>query len=544
MQKLLHVLAKNIEPESTGCGICQQSLGIQLGPGAKTLLQANRELIWEMTTMHRRQFMAGCFAASAHAALGSATEYADRAGERHEPLELAAGPQLFLDDFVVARMDGIVRRVEQARRQPKPVLDSKTFGTTQPYLTILRDGEKQRYRIWYNKGPAIGCAESTDGLVWTNPQVAWNLPRSYGASLVDDGPSGRDPARRFKLANWQATRSREDRKGDDGGMYVGFSPDGLRWQAYDKNPVLAGWPEGYGKISRYGVGDIVDVCRDHLRGQYVAAVKLHALPEDGYAKAPRAGGIFRRLVGMSTSKDFVNWSRPVRIFTPDAKDEGLLEFYGMGGMHQRGGLTIGFVRVLRDDLSCEPGGPKDGIGYSALAFTRDGINWTRLREPFLDRNPEPKTWDRAMSWIGGTLPIVIPAGERLYFYYGGYARGHKVAAQTERQIGMARISKDRYVAMSASERPGTLRTKPLTTTCKRLTVNTRSGKGELRVRLLDEKGQPSALLGVAESKPISADVTAAEVHWHKPMAELRGRPFSLEFQLRDCQLFAFKLHDT
>lgn len=494
--------------------------------------------------MQRRQFIASCAAASAQFAVGSPSGLGADADGKKEPLELPPGPQLFLDDFVVARMTGLVRRVEQARRQPTPVLDSKTFGTTQPYLTILRDQEKKRYRIWFNRGSPIGYAESTDGLVWTNPQVAWDLPRSYGASLVDDGPQATDPTRRFKLANWQATRSREDRKGDNGGMYVGFSPDGLHWTAYEKNPVLPGWPEGYGKISRYGVGDIVDVFRDRLRNQYVAAVKLHALPEDGYAKAPRAGNIFRRLVGISTSKDFVNWSRPVRIFTPDAKDEGLLEFYGMGGMHQRGGLTIGSVRVLRDDLSCEPGGPKNGIGYSALAFTRDGVTWRRFREPFLDRNSQPGSWDRAMSWIGGTLPIVIPAGERVYFYYGGYARGHKIAAQTERQIGVARISKDRYMAVSAADQPGTLQTRPLKTRCTRLTVNTRSGNGELKVRLLDEEGAQSAVLGAVAAKPISADVTSAEVRWPRALAELKGRPFRLEFELRNCQLFAFEFHDA
>ena len=28
--------------------------------------------------------------------------------------------------------------------------------------------------------------------------------------------------------------------------------------------------------------------------------------------------------------DFVRWEKPWRIFTPDARDDGLLEFYGMG----------------------------------------------------------------------------------------------------------------------------------------------------------------------------------------------------------------------
>ncbi|MEJ7639962.1 MAG: hypothetical protein WKF75_18820 [Singulisphaera sp.] len=120
---------------------------------------------------------------------------------------------------------------------------------------------------------------------------------------------------------------------------------------------------------------------------YGAAVKVHAVPEDGYTPGPRARKGIRRLVGLSTSPDSLRWGRPRRIFAPDGRDEGLLEFYGMGAIHLRGSLRIGLVRVLRDDLPCDPGGPTDGIGYSVLATSRDGVTWHRRREPFLDRNP-------------------------------------------------------------------------------------------------------------------------------------------------------------
>src|SRR5262249_56386829 len=167
--------------------------------------------------------------------------------------------------------------------------DSATFGCTQPYLTVLRDGVAGRFRLWYNRGPAIWHVGSEDGIRWVNPRLAWDLPRSYGASLVDDEGREANPARRFKLANWQATRAREDRPGDNGGMYVGFSPDGFRWTAHDANPVLPTWPEGYDQPTRHGVGDIVDVYYDPLIRRYGAAVKGHAVPEDGYPPGPRAG---------------------------------------------------------------------------------------------------------------------------------------------------------------------------------------------------------------------------------------------------------------
>jgi hypothetical protein len=485
--------------------------------------------------LNRRDFLgAGAAFLGSRAAFASLAPAAADGPVR--PLEIGTGPQLFLDDFVIDRLHGLERRFEPLERMERPVLDGATFGCTQPYLTVLRDGVAGRFRLWYNRGPAIWHVESVDGIRWVNPRLAWDLPRGYGASLVDDEGHEANPARRFKLANWQATRAREDRPGDDGGMYVGFSPDGFRWTAHDRNPVLPTWPEGHGKPTRHGVGDIVDVAYDPLNRHYMAAVKLLAVPEDGYAPGPRAGSGIRRLVGLSTSRDFVRWERPGRIFAPDGRDDGLLEFYGMGAMHVRGGLHIGLVRVLRDDLACDPGGPEDGIGYSVLATSRDGLTWRRHRVPFFDRNPARGAWDHAMAWIGAAQPV----GDEVFLYYGGYARGHKVAPQTERQLGLARMKRDRYLALSPTREEGTLLTRPLVLPGGQLTLNARAARGAVTVRLLDAGGTSPDDLGAAESRPVEGDVLAGEVRWSAPVEGLRGRPVRLEFHLRRAALFGFE----
>src|SRR5262245_14507245 len=172
--------------------------------------------------MKRRDFLRGLCAATCaarlaawpapHAAAADEKIAAEPAADR--ALEIGLGPQLFLDDYWIDRRDGLARRVESPKRQGAPVLDSKDFGTTQPYLTVLRDGDAGTFRIWYNRGPALWHAESADGVRWAKPRVAWDLTRSYGASLVDDQGRESDPDRRFKLADWQATRSKEDKDGD------------------------------------------------------------------------------------------------------------------------------------------------------------------------------------------------------------------------------------------------------------------------------------------------------------------------------------------
>lgn len=459
-----------------------------------------------------------------------------------QPLDIGTSPQLFLDDYAIDKCTGLRREVRSPQRHGKPVLDSKTFGVTQSFLTVLRDGDKNRYRAWHNNGDALCHAESEDAIHWGNPRVLKKFGNLCGAGVIDDTGRASDPKRRFKMGAWQLTRALADGKGDNGGTFVSFSPDGLQWTDYEKNPVLPTWPEGYGNgnFVRHSVGDIVDVFYDPLRKHYGAAVKLPALPEDGYAPGPRSARMFRRLVGMSTSMDFMHWEKPWRIFTPDEKDDGLLEFYSMGGVHTRGSLYIGMLRVLRDDLSCDPGGPKNGIGYTVLATSRDGVTWHRYREPFLDRNSDAGSWDHAMTWIGSTLPM----GDEVYLYYGGFARGHKIEIKTERQIGLARMKKDRYVALTPEQEQGTLLTRPFLYPGGKLTLNADAARGAVRVRLLDQDGQPMKAFGEGESKPITTDALAAEVQWTQSPRTLKGKPVRFEFKVRNAALFGFEFHPT
>ena len=95
---------------------------------------------------------------------------------------------------------------------------------------------------------------------------------------------------------------------------------------------------------------------------------------------------------------------------------------------------IGLLKVLRDDLSAESGGAVNGIGYTCLAWTRDGTTWHRDRQPLMDRNSMSGTWDCAMTWGDCLLPV----DDDVFIYYGGYARGHKVERFKERQIGFLR----------------------------------------------------------------------------------------------------------
>jgi hypothetical protein len=116
-----------------------------------------------------------------------------------------------------------------------------------------------------------------------------------------------------------------------------------------------------------------------------------------------------------------------------------------------------------------------------------------------------------MTWIG----CVLPVGDELYIYYGGYKRGHKVAKDTERQIGMTKMTMDRVVSWDAAgESTGRLITVPLRLPvgARRLLLNANASGGKIRVQFKDALGnRVLAGYGLDDCTPVTSDGQATRV---------------------------------
>jgi len=435
-------------------------------------------------------------------------------------LPLKPGPHLFIDDYLIAQSTNLVRRVNRPRRDeaiPNPVITGPEDRNFQPYMTMLRDADTGLFRAWYGMwkpsheaaSSRIGYMESEDGIHWRRPARALNIPHpiQFGNSLIDDGPSAADSSARYKLAWWV-----------DGGLTLAVSPDGIDWSMLAPYPVL-----------RHN-HDINNIFYDTLRGRYVATLSV-------YTTGPTWSGL-RRVTMQSTSEDLLNWSKPWYILTPtDGVDEGETQFYAMNGHLIRGGLWIGLVKVLRDDLIAE-GTPEGsyGVGYTTLAWSRDGETWVRDPEPFFEPDPSPEAWDHAHAWLDYQLPV----GDEVYIYYGGYKNGHKVNRFEERQIGLVRMARDRYVSRDAQDTPGELRTPLVRFQDSDLRVNAQV-EGELRVRVLDEAGTPIPGFDYDDCTPIHGDSIDHAVQWQSDLATLQGQVVHLQFRLNRARLYGFEL---
>lgn len=441
-----------------------------------------------------------------------------------DPIELKPGPHLFIDDYLIAAQSFLSRTVNNPAKLPEPVVTGGKDGDQnfQPYMSILRDPDTRRFRIWYGTPETasqshIGYMESEDGIHWIRPHRVLKDPHviKFGVTVLDRSADFENPQQRYVFASYLKD-----------GLIFATSPDGLDWTALTDTSVL--------KHNH----DITSLHWDPIRKHYLAIVSVWHKRQDWQDN--------QRIPHQSVSQDLIHWEKPWPIIMPKIGapiEQGEMQFYSMSGVIPRGDLLIGLVKVLRDDLNATPGktgkemGDMDrkaaGLGYTVLAWTRDGRNWQRDHEPFLDRNHVPGSWDHAMVW--GDEQIIV--GDETFVYYGGYARGHKVARFDERQIGLARMPRDRYVAREADLNMGTLITKPVILNASSMNINAKI-IGELRIRLLDKNSKP---LPNFDWVDIKGDDIALPVTWKSELKSLKGKAVQIEFELKFAQLFGFEL---
>jgi hypothetical protein len=445
------------------------------------------------------------------------------APQKDWPIPAQPGPHLLLDDYLIAESHNVERVVVQPRRDPSipnPIVTGPGDRCFQPYMTVLRDPQTGRWRLWYgawrddrNMGRShLATIESEDGIHFLRPHRICETPEiQFGSEVLDRGPAHTDPAARYIYSYWLG-----------GGLRLLASGDGLQWRPLVDRVVL---PHDH---------DINSVSWDPLRQVYVATVST-------FTTGPAWTGQ-RRTTLMSFSEDLLHWETPWFVLTANNElDEGQTQFYAMAGYLTRGPLCIGMVKILRDDLRAT--GTQEGSfgrAHTSLAWSRDGRTWVRDRAKLFEPDDDPQAWDHAHAWIDEQVVV----GDEVYLYYGGYKQGHKMNRFDERQIGLVKMRLDRYVARRASgPEPGTLKTVPikLGRPVGTLQVNARAAGGRLRVQVSDAaSGQALAGLSFADCQLIETDSLRQPVCWRGSLAEAAGRAVCLEFELTGADLFAFE----
>ena len=330
-----------------------------------------------------------------------------------------------------------------------------------------------------------------------------------------------DPSRRYKMVGY--------RNGTPRGYFAAYSADGLHWTDAARNPILEH-------------GDTVTATRDPASGRYLV---FHKRPA-------KVRGYDRRVVWLSTSTDFENWTAPALILEPDLQDDAWArgtgqrtEFYDMSGFPY-GGQFLGLLAVLRvtqvraaKDVLREQS-PVDGPLEIELAHSRDSLAWQRFpdRRPVISRGAKGSFV--AGSILGVSNPPVVVRDE-VWVYYTGMTTTHGGALPEKRMsIGLARWRLDGFVSLDGDFQGGVVETVPLRLAGNRLELNVNATHGSAAVEVLSSDGVPLPGYGASDCRAAESDEVHHAVRWKGHDRIETNQPVRLRFYLRNASLYSFR----
>ena len=438
--------------------------------------------------------------------------------------------QLFLDDTWVEYQQRLQRLWHKADIFPEPVLrPEKPWEGTDVLLygTVFKLGET--WRMYYSvrkpgESPVMCLAESNDGLQWHRPvlgQVEYEGSKENNIVMrpVDLPTICYDPE------DSEAPFKMITHLGKPGGIYGAVSKDGLRWSMLP-GPLIA--PST----------DVQHIMFSKANGKYVVILKTPGGP-DRYGT---------RCVSISESEDFRTFSEPELILRPDLVDSPDIEYHGMASFPYAD-LYIGLAERWH-------GAPN--FMELLLTWSYDLKEWHRpvSRDAFI--GPEYE-WNR--RWSTGSSAPPIQVGNHLRFYFGGRSGSHyhvKSGPPRYCAVGLATITLDRFVSLSAGFKEGRLVTRPMmwpggdlllnASTTRDLDSHPASGGGEMFLEVLDGEGH--SIEGFSGSDraefvgnvPTRNDLAPAVLRWpgDRSLNELAGRSIKLVFHMRDSYLYSFR----
>jgi len=453
-----------------------------------------------------------------------------------EPIRIGSRREIFVDDYLVERFDGKAHLRLHAPMPREIVLsmDRPWEGVYSGYATVLED--RGKYRMYYRGLPEAQhtldsevtcCAESTDGIRWTKPDLGLFEVRGTRqnnvvlarhrachnfAPMLDANPAA-PPEQRYKALGGTGAP----------GLIAFVSADGVRWKELQKEPVITQGAFDSQNVAFWSTAEGCYVC---------------------YFRVFRDGV---RWIARATSKDFLHWSEPVDMDL-DAKPREHLytnqTFPYPRAPHVYLGLPTRFLpgrRALSDETLRKLGTPKDwdyanDCAEVLFTSTRGGSHLSRtFLEAFIRPGLDPRDWTSRASYAAHGILMTGPEEMSIYVqHHCGYPSSH---------VRRYTLRPDGFASAGAPFSGGDLLTRPLVFEGRRLVVNfASSAAGSLRVELQDASGKPIPGLTLADCPELFGNELARTVAWRAgpDVGRLSGQPVRLRFAFRDADLFSLQ----
>jgi hypothetical protein len=452
-------------------------------------------------------------------------------------IDLASRRELFVDDFLIAKLNGVQLKLHEPTREGIAVkFDRPWEGGFSGYTTVIKDGA--HYRMYYRGLPVAGrdgsaeavvaYAESNDGIAWTKPNlgqfevsgtrennvVLTNAPYTHNFSpFLDERP---DVAATEKFKALAGTAK--------SGLHAFKSADGIHWSEMQTSAVFTN-----------GVFDSQNVAFwSASEQQYVCYFRTWKKAGEGF-----------RWISRTTSKDFTHWTDPVEMEFGDTPPEHLYTS-GTHPYFRAPQIYIALAKRFfptKAALSAEQAktlvknaGYRVASSDSIFMTTRGGNHYDRtFMEAFIRPGPDLEDW---VARDNTPALGVVPGNAREIFIY-------RMSHYAQPTSHMARYSlrTDGFVSVNAPYRGGELLTKPLTFAGKKLELNfVTSAAGGIRVEILDANGKPFPGFALTDCPEMIGDEIDRVVNWSggSDVGTLAGKIVQLRFLMKDADLYSLR----
>ena len=382
-------------------------------------------------------------------------------------------------------------------------------------------------------------AVSNDGIHWEKPNVGIHkldgskrnniVMIEGGSSTVFKDPTA-PPSQKYKVIFGGGHKLIHHNQGIP--PYAGYhaihgaaSADGIHWT---KSRLIMPW-----------YVDTTNVCYwdDRIR-KYVAFVRWNETMTYKDGETFRRKGRFYRAIGRAESDDFWNFPRPTKVVEPTKQElspwRKRVELYNSSAIKYPWATDSYFIFTSYFY-------PKTETLDIHLGTSRDGVNYTRWPEPFLDVGPRGDFDSMCIYMVTG----MIRRSHEINMYYTGMDYRHDVPRWPVKSggIGRVRVRLDGFVSQDARWSGGNLITVPLKFSGKCLEVNMDGGAdGSLKVELLDDSNDPIPGYSEQDADRLSGDDVRKTVTWNgqSDLSALAGKTVRLKFIGRSVKLYAFQ----
>jgi hypothetical protein len=228
-------------------------------------------------------------------------------------------------------------------------------------------------------------------------------------------------------------------------------------------------------------------------------------------------------------------------------------FNGLGVLPYEG-VYIGFVTKFDCYARHRVQGGDIGPFQVELAFSRDLRHWKREDRTLVIPNGPPGSFD-AGSISTASQPVIV--GDEVWLYYGGrpFHTGYpiqqmlaRISAYREGKagpssgIGLAKWRLDGFVCLQAGNGGGSLLSRPLVFSGRRLEINADAGGGSMAVEIVGSDGQPLPGFTSSDCDAIRTDSVCHVATWRgrSDLTFVAGYEVRLRLQMQNAKLYALK----